>query len=149
MSDKTALGERSAFRAAATLRRRDGILTDLASGEKISDVDTWAARFALEFRPGERQSWRLTVEGSEVCYAKDGGPDKRCYRVDCSKIDEVLPTYQPQWTVRLGVEELNTAYRRVNLQQEDLEGSRYLRINHITKLIDTGKLDADLRWIQS
>jgi nucleoside-diphosphate-sugar epimerase len=88
------------------------------------------------------------VEGSKVTYAEDGGPDKRCYRVDCSKIDEVLPAYQPQWTVRLGVEELNAAYRRVDLQKDDLEGSRYLRIKHITKLIDSGKLDADLRWIR-
>lgn len=62
----SALGERAAFRAAATSRQRDGILTDLSSGEKVSDLDTWAARFALEFRPGERQSWRLTVEGSGV-----------------------------------------------------------------------------------
>ena len=89
------------------------------------------------------------VEGSKVSYAEDGGPDKRCYRVDCSKIDEVLPAYQPKWTVRLGVEELNAAYRRVDLSKDDLEGSRFLRIKHITKLIDTGKLDSDLRWIQS
>ena len=58
------------------------------------------------------------------------------------------PAYQPQWTVRLGVEELNAAYRRVDLQKDDLEGSRYLRIKHITKLIDAGRLDADLRWSQ-
>jgi nucleoside-diphosphate-sugar epimerase len=88
------------------------------------------------------------VEGSKVTYAADGGPDKRCYRVDCSKIDEVLPAYQPQWTVRLGVEQLNAAYRSVDLQKDDLEGSRYLRIKHITKLIDAGRLDADLRWSQ-
>jgi hypothetical protein len=50
--------------------------------------------------------------------------------------------------VRLGVEELNAAYRRVDLQKDDLEGSRYLRIKHITKLIDAGRLDADLRWSQ-
>jgi len=86
------------------------------------------------------------VEGSKVTYAEDGGPDKRCYRVDCSKIDEVLPAYQPRWTVRLGVEELNAAYRSVELKKDDLEGSRYLRIKHITKLIDAGRLDADLRW---
>ena len=61
-----AVGERAAFRAAATSRRRDGILTDLASGENVSDVDTWAARFAIEFQPGDRQSWRLSLEGSGV-----------------------------------------------------------------------------------
>jgi len=88
------------------------------------------------------------VEHSQVTYAKDGGPDKRCYRVDCHKIMETLPAYQPCWTVRQGVEELYAAYRSVDLQQEDLEGSRYLRIKHILKMIEAGRLDSDLRWVQ-
>jgi nucleoside-diphosphate-sugar epimerase len=87
------------------------------------------------------------VEGSKVTYAEDGGPDKRCYRVDCSKIMETLPAYQPQWTVRRGVEELYAAYRTVGLSQQDLEGSQFLRIKHILGLIDAGRLDSDLRWI--
>ena len=86
------------------------------------------------------------VEGSKITYAEDGGPDKRCYRVGCDKIMALLPAYDPQWTVRKGVEQLYAAYRAVNLRKEDLEGSRYLRIKHILKLIDTGRLDAELRW---
>jgi nucleoside-diphosphate-sugar epimerase len=89
------------------------------------------------------------VEGSKVTFADDGGPDKRCYRVDCSKISEVLPGYQPTWTVRQGVEELYSSYRTVNLQQNDLEGSRYLRIKHIVKMINEGRLDTNLRWSQA
>jgi len=88
------------------------------------------------------------VERSRVTYAKDGGPDKRCYRVDCHKIMETLPAYQPRWTVRKGVEELYAAYRSVDLQQDDLEGSRYLRIKHILKMIEAGRLDPDLRWVK-
>lgn len=86
------------------------------------------------------------VHGSKVTYAEDGGPDNRCYRVDCSKIHEVLPGYQPTWTVRQGIEELYAAYRAVDLKQDDLEGSRFLRIKHILKLIDQSLIDADLRW---
>jgi nucleoside-diphosphate-sugar epimerase len=88
------------------------------------------------------------VEHSKVTYAKDGGPDKRCYRVNCDKIMETLPAYRPQWTVRRGVEQLYAAYRAVELAQEDLEGSRYLRIKHILKMIEAGRLDSDLRWIE-
>ncbi len=36
------------------------------------------------------------VPGSTVEYAPDGGPDKRCYRVNCDKIRQTLPTFQPQ-----------------------------------------------------
>jgi nucleoside-diphosphate-sugar epimerase len=89
------------------------------------------------------------VVGSRVEYAADGGPDKRCYRVDCSKIDELLPAYKPAWTVRLGVEELYAAYKSIDLKQEDLEGTRYLRIKHISKLIDQDVLDSNLRWTRS
>jgi nucleoside-diphosphate-sugar epimerase len=86
------------------------------------------------------------VPDSKITYAEDGGPDKRCYRISCDKIMERLPAYQPVWTVRRGVEELYDAYRRVSLVKKDLEGSRFLRIKHILGLIESGRLDADLRW---
>ena len=88
------------------------------------------------------------VEGSAVTYAEDGGPDKRCYRIDCSKIEKALPAFKPCWTVRDGIEELYAAYRGVVLKRDDLEGSRYLRIKHILQLLDEGRLDRDLRWIE-
>ena len=89
------------------------------------------------------------IEGSEVTYAEGGGPDKRCYRIDCSKIERVLPAYQPQWTVREGIEQLYSAYRADSLVQADLEGSRYLRIKRVMQLLEEGRLDADLRWLGS
>ena len=89
------------------------------------------------------------VLGSQVSYAEDGGPDKRCYRIDCSKIERVLPTFKPCWTVRDGIEELYAAYQGVVLKRDDLEGSRYLRIKHILQLLEAGRLDHDLRWIES
>src|SRR6185503_11879108 len=39
------------------------------------------------------------IPGSKVKYAEGGGPDPRCYRVDCEKIKRTLPEYQPQWNV--------------------------------------------------
>ena len=86
------------------------------------------------------------VPGSKVTYAEDGGPDKRCYRITCEKIMDVLPAYQPQWTVRKGIEQLYAAYKAVDLKKADLEGSRFLRIKHIMGLIEANKLDKDLRW---
>jgi nucleoside-diphosphate-sugar epimerase len=87
------------------------------------------------------------VDGSTVTYAKDASSDKRCYRIDCSKIGDCLPSYRPRWTVRDGVAELYDAYRAVGLTQDELEGSRYLRIKHIRLLIGQGRIDSDLRWV--
>ena len=87
-----------------------------------------------------------TVPGSKLEFASDAGPDKRNYRVNCDKIATVLQEFKPQWTVRKGAQELYEAYRRVDLQLEEFEGSHYRRIHHIKHLISTGRLDENLRW---
>jgi len=86
------------------------------------------------------------VPGSRVEYAEGGGPDKRCYRVTCEKIRQTLPGFRPQWTARQGAQELYDAYRSRGLRQEDVANGRYLRINHIQRLLAEGKLDASLHW---
>src|SRR5437879_1899491 len=47
-----------------------------------------------------------TVAGCRIEYAPDGGPDKRCYRINCDKIRRLLPAFQPQWTAHKGAQEL-------------------------------------------
>ncbi len=89
---------------------------------------------------------RQVVPGCCVGYADGASPDKRTYRVNCEKIRKVLPSFQPQWTVRRGARELYDAYRHVGLRQEDFEGPRYKRLAHVQELIHTGRLDATLRW---
>ncbi len=84
--------------------------------------------------------------GTEIEYAAGAGPDKRCYRVDCSKIRRILPKFQPRWNARLGAVELFDEYRRVGVQLDDFEGIRFKRISHIKSLISHGLLDSSLRW---
>jgi len=88
-----------------------------------------------------------TVPGCHVEYAPGGGPDKRCYRVNCDKIAKVLPNFRPQWNARQGAKELYDAYRAAGLKAEDMERGRYVRINQIQRLQVAGKLDRSLRWI--
>jgi nucleoside-diphosphate-sugar epimerase len=89
-----------------------------------------------------------TVPGCVIEYAKDAGPDKRCYRVDSSKILRVLPAFKPRWNARKGAQELYDAYKRVGLRLEDFEGPKYKRIDHIKSLLSSGRLRPDLRWKQ-
>lgn len=86
------------------------------------------------------------VEGSTITLADSAGPDLRNYRVDCGKIMDVLPAYQPVWTVRAGVEELYAAYQDEALSLDDLEGERLMRIRTIQRFQQEGRLGADLRW---
>ena len=89
-----------------------------------------------------------TVPGSRIEYAPDGGPDKRCYRINCDKILRVLPGFRPQWTARMGAQELLDAYRAAGLNADDLKHGRYIRISHIQRLQKAGKLDESLHWSQ-
>jgi nucleoside-diphosphate-sugar epimerase len=88
-----------------------------------------------------------TVPGCRITYAEGAGPDKRCYRVDCSKIERVLPAFQPQWDARKGAQELADAYRKVGLTEAEFLGSRFTRLSRIQELQGEGQIDANLRWL--
>jgi nucleoside-diphosphate-sugar epimerase len=88
---------------------------------------------------------KQTVPGCAIEYAADAGPDTRCYRVNFSKIAATLPSFQPQWNARRGAQQLYELYRCVGLRLEDFEGARYKRIDHIKRLIASGRVDSTLR----
>lgn len=85
------------------------------------------------------------VPGSRVQYAEGGGPDARCYRVNCDRLPEVVPGFRPEWTVQRGVEELFDAFTSRAITLEDFESSRFLRLKHVRELQEQGMLDEQLR----
>jgi nucleoside-diphosphate-sugar epimerase len=92
---------------------------------------------------------RDTVPGCTIEYSSDGGPDPRSYRVDFSKVKTLLPSFQPQWNVRRGAQELYAACRETGLTLADFQGPRFKRLTHIRNLLTAGKLNDELRWTQS
>jgi nucleoside-diphosphate-sugar epimerase len=90
-----------------------------------------------------------TVPGCRIEYAKDAEPDKRTYRVDFTKIGQLLPDFKPQWNVRRGAHELYQAYQKVGIKPEEFEGPKYKRIDHIKQLLSVGQLDSSLRRTES
>ena len=87
------------------------------------------------------------VPGCRIEYAPGGGPDLRCYRVNCDKIRRVVPGFQPKWNARQGAEELYEAYRAAKLTAADMDQGRYTRIAQIQKLKKAGQLDGSLRKV--
>lgn len=87
-----------------------------------------------------------TVPGCAITYAEGAGPDKRCYRVDCSKIERTLPAFRPRWDARKGAQELYDAYRQAGLTEAEFLGARYIRLSRIRELQGRGLLDPELRW---
>ena len=87
------------------------------------------------------------VSGSAVRYAPGGGPDPRCYRVDCTKLGTTLPAFVPQWTLERGIAQLRDNFIEQGLTTDDVKGPRYMRIRQVQRLMDQGRLDGNLRWI--
>ena len=85
------------------------------------------------------------VPGSSIGFAADAGPDKRNYRVDCSRIEAEVPAAKAQWTVRKGVEQLYAAYCKHGLDLADLTGPRFQRLKRIAQLREQGRLDDEIR----
>ena len=89
------------------------------------------------------------VPGSVVTLADGASPDIRNYRVNCDKIAQTLPAFQPQWTVRKAVEELYEAYLAHGLELDDFLSRRFMRIKHVRELQDEGVLDDQLRRLEA
>ena len=87
-----------------------------------------------------------TVPGCRIEYAPGGGPDKRCYRVNCEKIGRLVPSFQPQWTAQKGALELYQAYQAASRASGRFDCDLYFRLSQLKRLIETGQLDATLRW---
>ncbi len=103
-------------------------------------------RTSENFRVREVAEWvRDAVPGSVLRYEEGAGPDPRCYRVDCSKL-EALPGFAPRGTVAEGIGELVRAYRGGCLTLKRFLGDDFLRIRTVRRLQRQGLLDARLRW---
>jgi nucleoside-diphosphate-sugar epimerase len=88
------------------------------------------------------------VPDCEVAFAPGASADSRNYKIDFRKIETQLPGYDPQWTLRRGIEELYEAFVGSGLDRGEWESSRYYRLRTILDLQTDGRLDEDLRWRQ-
>lgn len=87
-----------------------------------------------------------TLPGCEIEYAEGAGPDKRCYRVDCSKINRLLPGFNLQWDARAGASQIYEAYKKAKITSTILTEPRFIRINQLKQLMDRGSVSEQLRW---
>jgi nucleoside-diphosphate-sugar epimerase len=83
------------------------------------------------------------VPGCSVSYLEGGGPDPRCYRVNCDKLRRHIPGFKTEWSVRRGAQELYTSYVENGLTKEMFAG--YVRLKRIQELLASGRLDETLR----
>ncbi|GAA2743211.1 SDR family oxidoreductase [Terrabacter aerolatus] len=83
------------------------------------------------------------IMGCGVTFAEGAGADVRDYRVDFSKIHDVLD-FDPQWSIDKGIRELATDMSQRGLSVEDFEGPRFVRLERVRQLMELGVMSPDL-----
>jgi nucleoside-diphosphate-sugar epimerase len=90
-----------------------------------------------------------TVPGCKIEILGKPAVDKRCYRVDCSKLARLLPAFQLRWNVRQGAQQLYDTFRTSGLSTAQYEAPTYDRLKVLKQLLTSGMLDKTLRWTGS
>jgi nucleoside-diphosphate-sugar epimerase len=117
-----------------------------APREKVHNQSFNVGRTDQNYRVSElAEIVRQTVPGCVIEYAPGGGPDKRCYRVDCGKLPRHVPAFRPAWDVRRGAKQLFDAFRSVPLTEDDIAAGRFMRLPTLKRLMNSGAIDAELR----
>jgi nucleoside-diphosphate-sugar epimerase len=83
--------------------------------------------------------------GCEVTFGASD-PDQRSYRVRFDRIQQVLPGFRCEWTLRKGAEQLRALFERVELAEPTFRFRAFKRLNQLKHLIETGQVDADFFW---
>jgi nucleoside-diphosphate-sugar epimerase len=86
------------------------------------------------------------VPKSRIAFLGEKTIDNINYRVNCDLLPAQIPGFQPQWTVRKGVEQLFENFGRVGLTKEVLESGRMQRVVAARELINSGTLNQQLHW---
>ncbi len=77
--------------------------------------------------------------------ADDAEPDQRSYRVDCSRLDRLIPGWAPSRIPADVIDELRPLIERGWLSAERFEGPALSRVAHLHHRMKSGELDAELR----
>ncbi len=83
--------------------------------------------------------------GCEVVF-QDQDPDSRSYRVNCDKIKNELG-FKIEWDLNKSVSNLVEKLKEIGLNYEEFDSREYTRLKQIQYLIETNRLDSNLRWV--
>jgi nucleoside-diphosphate-sugar epimerase len=93
---------------------------------------------------------QAAIPGCAIEYTGEHGADVRNYRVDFSKFQKALGKNALMGRdVEKGVDELCLAYKNTRLNLSNFQGDKFTRLKRIQALLNNGKLDKNLRWIEA
>jgi nucleoside-diphosphate-sugar epimerase len=88
-----------------------------------------------------------SVPGSSLVFTGEHGGDSRTYRVSFKRIlTELRDYYKPSWDLDRGAKELVDLFRKVDFTEEQFRGKQTIRLAKLRDLLESRKLDEDLKW---
>jgi len=87
-----------------------------------------------------------TVPGATLECLSSPDADQRTYKTDFSKFARTFPDFRWRWTIHDGAKELYEAFARVGFSASDFTDRRFTRVKWLRYLLETGRLDENLRW---
>jgi len=87
------------------------------------------------------------VPGSTLEVRGEADADQRTYRADFSKFSAAFPDFKFKWTVENGALDLVERLKAVALTGEQFNGKHFIRLKWLKHLLDSGRLDSNLRWV--
>ncbi|HWT92767.1 MAG TPA: SDR family oxidoreductase [Solirubrobacteraceae bacterium] len=89
------------------------------------------------------------VPGATLEILGEAGADQRTYQADFSKFARTFPDFEWEWTPARGAIELRDAFLRYGVTEADYTDAKYTRLRWLSRLMETGELDEDLRWTEA
>ena len=95
---------------------------------------------------GPGRSGGLRYPDVGVSINKDAQPDKRSYKVSFGLFRRLAPDHQPQLDLRRSIEDLRDGLESMGFKDSDFRNSDYMRLKVLSKHLNKGLLDKDLKW---
>ena len=89
------------------------------------------------------QKVEQVVPNSTITYAKDANKDSRSYKVDFSKIKQILG-YETKWSLDKAIKEIYNLLKMKKFTEENFKDKKYYRVAYIKWLIESGKINNNL-----
>jgi nucleoside-diphosphate-sugar epimerase len=86
------------------------------------------------------------VPGAELEVQAQPDADQRTYRTSFAKLARTLPHLEFQWNAERGADELSRRFREIGLTNDEYTSARFTRLSWLRRLLDSGRLDDNLRW---
>jgi len=122
-----------------------GIGRDRDTGGPFVSIN--AGRTKWNYRVKElAEAVQSHMPGVEVDINTNAAPDKRSYRVDFTRYEDLAPDHQPQVDLDQSIVELKDGLEAIGFGDANFRESHLIRLNMLNDLRSKGLLDEHLRW---